>query len=1092
MDIRSVSIYMGEQGKKIGDSAKNPFLQIGKKGQVVQGTITKVADQLTISFQGVEVAVNKNAVHDPKEGETRNFQIKDVSQDSIVLKEIGRKANTGETAGVMKTSVASSSYSFADYVEASQNAAEAQKEASQDLAMFQGDDYEQIEGEEGSVEDAAKEAVERATARSKARRQWQEARHEDYVQLREELEEGMEKLQANGFLSEKSMAQIQKSLQDAGIPVTKENLDNVVAALGMSQSALEITDQSRAYVVGQNLAPTIDNLYQGKYSVYGAGKMSRETDNDFAAYADQIENILQECGRNDQKNLENAKWLFEKELPVNSDTLQKMEQLDQIQSNMTADRVLQQIIYAMTSGGSAKDAVLDDSMFLVARDAVHDFNQITDGTIIAVADRESPLVNLELLRQQEATASQTTETIPEMVTPQMSETQVLQVTLKRQLEEIRQKMTLQAAYAMEQKGIHVDTESLDNIVKQLRQMEKEYYNAQVGDSAWSVGEEEFSLMEETLTKKEEIAAAPVWVLGSSARKQELLTLNELHKAVSSETANRQEFLDTYETVGTQVRKDLGDSVQKAFQNIPHILEELGMEDNQHNERAVRILGYNRMELTPDNLKQIKEFDEKVNRAIDNLKPATVLELIRRGENPLNMPLDDLNQELEQINEEKGITSQEKYSRFLWQLEKNHEITPEERAGYIGVYRLLHQIEKTDGAVIGAVLDSDQELTLGNLLTQARTRKKNGLDAIVDDNRELVGAAATGNSITDQIETGFAPDANQEQYQSQEENRQEIKYYQELLSKSLDEISPEKIQKITDGDVEKLLDVSVETFLEQLQRETGNAELKREFYEEQAREIREGLEESQQAQEYLEKLNIEPTISNLLAAKDMLKEKMDPYREGYKRKNVLEKKTQDTLEQALTDTVESVDEPQEFMAQCEKNEKIMEDILTKSYEQADITIEDLKNLRRLGRGIHLQGALRRSQSYDIPIKTGDSITSLNLTIVNGTDESGKIHIHMEDDIFGNISMDFKAGKDSVKGLILCDQRDTFEKMQNQNASIEKEVEKLGYEVKNISYGMDFKSRNDFTSVQKEETIPTRGLYRIAKVLVRAVAEVVKEK
>ena len=73
-----------------------------------------------------------------------------------------------------------------------------------------------------------------------------------------------------------------------------------------------------------------------------------------------------------------------------------------------------------------------------------------------------------------------------------------------------------------------------------------------------------------------------------------------------------------------------DSIQKAFASVPNLLKELGMEDTNANERAVRILGYNGMEITEENVLSVKEYDAVLNRVIDNMKPSTVLEMIRQG------------------------------------------------------------------------------------------------------------------------------------------------------------------------------------------------------------------------------------------------------------------------------------------------------------------------------------------------------------------------------------------------------------------------------------------------------------------------------
>ena len=64
---------------------------------------------------------------------------------------------------------------------------------------------------------------------------------------------------------------------------------------------------------------------------------------------------------------------------------------------------------------------------------------------------------------------------------------------------------------------------------------------------------------------------------------------------------------------------------------------------------------------------------------------------------------------------------------------------EARDAFIGIYRLLYQIEKSDGAAIGAAVNSGRTLTLSNLLTEARTRRNAGIDASVDDSSLVSGS-----------------------------------------------------------------------------------------------------------------------------------------------------------------------------------------------------------------------------------------------------------------------------------------------------------------------------------------------------------------
>ena len=73
----------------------------------------------------------------------------------------------------------------------------------------------------------------------------------------------------------------------------------------------------------------------------------------------------------------------------------------------------------------------------------------------------------------------------------------------------------------------------------------------------------------------------------------------------------------YETLMTAPRTDMGDSIQKAFRNVDDILNDLGVEATEENRRAVRILGYNGIEITEDSIIQMKAADEEVQRMFKN-------------------------------------------------------------------------------------------------------------------------------------------------------------------------------------------------------------------------------------------------------------------------------------------------------------------------------------------------------------------------------------------------------------------------------------------------------------------------------------------
>ena len=113
---------------------------------------------------------------------------------------------------------------------------------------------------------------------------------------------------------------------------------------------------------------------------------------------------------------------------------------------------------------------------------------------------------------------------------------------------------------------------------------------------------------------------------------------------------------------------------------------------------------------------------------------------------LNDYLDSMQYEKEQENE--------KYSKFLYKLDKNNEINEQERSAFIGIYRMFRQFEKTDDAALGMLVNTGAELSFKNMLSAVRSQKRAGMDFVVDDAFAGIDVVEKTMSITGQIESGF--------------------------------------------------------------------------------------------------------------------------------------------------------------------------------------------------------------------------------------------------------------------------------------------------------------------------------------------------
>lgn len=1123
MNIRDITVqHSSSDGHRTAFGA-NSFLSIGRKGQIVEGVISSVSDRISINFNGVEVSVSGSSVRNATEGEARSFRIMDVSKDHIVLKEVGNNTSSGSKRAMMGTTVSAGSHSFPDYLEEAREVSEAKQQAGQNIAVLTGEDYQGIESEQGALEEYKESALDRAIEHHKEKRQWQQETMETNREFRRESREDLERLQVQGFIDQKSPEEIAAALEAANLPASESNIMRVAAAMQMAEIVPELSADARVYILENQLVPTIENLYHGQYSAAGGKGIDQVEDTVWQQLQNQMEELLESGGfAPDEALMNQAKWLFANDLPVTVESLQSLQMLDEIQVQMTPRKVMEQIILAMQTGAAPEQASLDDTQLVVARAVMRDFANVTEDAV-GEAVRLAPDGDITLALLKQAAGQISTDRGTDMqeavdrsgaADSSAAAAQELRAEFmaQRQLEEIRLRMTLQSVIRMANKGIDIEVTPLKQLVEELRRQESEYYRELVPDVA--PDEDQMDLVQETLAKAEDISRAPAQILGGGVRQQNLLTMNVLHRAAVSATVQMQQYQEDYEAVGTQVRGDLGDSIHKAFEYIPELLADIGLEDTQANERAVRILGYNQMTVSRENIFRVKEMDARVNSVIDHMKPSVVMELIHRGENPLDMPLDALDQELREISEGQEISPEERYSRYLWRLEQNHEITGQEREGYIGIYRLLNQIDQSDGAAVGAVLEAGRSMTLGNLLTAVRTMKGNGIDTQVDDSfGGLEELSYSGRSITQQIESGFQGDmperdasGKQQEFQHQGTGGQdtEAQYYERIVHRTLQSVTPAALQQMSDGDLELLLRDSLEMFQEKLQQTPGNPQVEQQLYEQLAERLRETVEQSQEAVRCLEQMGIPDTIANIQAAEQLFHEGYDVYRESFDRRRRLSDEEQEEYEVALSELSESMEEEQTMSAAYERLENMMERILDCSYAEQDISYEELQGLKRLSQGILLQSQMVRRHSYDIPMKTGDTVTSLNVTLIQGGEDTGRIQIFLEgseltevggaasekEKEHGRISAELRMSHGEVRGLVLCEERDSFERLSGQREALVHELEEKGFPVKNLSYSMDQRSRVEAVAENPEQRTPTAQLYQLAKLTVRHMIQVLQ--
>ncbi len=787
---------------------------------------------------------------------------------------------------------------------------------------------------------------------------------------------------------------IEEQFRSADIPLTQENINELKNAWDMAASLKEPEEGAVGYLVDNGLEPEIWNLYVAENS--GAKVQNNDVPQELQ---EQMDKVITDAGLTvNDENRQKAQWLVSAGLPLTADTLQQLAELDGISYPVTEDAFAQAAAVAIAEGKSPMYANLgrQDTIYEKADRMLQDW--FSDAKWDATAEN---------------------------------------LAARKQLEEIRLRMTAEVNVKLLQSDFSIDTAPMEQLIEALRKAEAEVAGK------YFPGESQAVTKYETYTQAVQVASElpglPAGVLGSYSLEQNAAaeTVADFHKEGAAMQKAYEEAGERYETLMTAPRRDLGDSIRKAFSNVDDILTDMSLKKTPENQRGVRILAYNSMEITPENIEKVKEADRQVSAVVDRLTPKNVLQMIRDGVNPLEKTFAELESYFSQ-NPQSYEEEAEDYSRFLYQLEQKKDITEEERKAYIGIYRMVHQVEREDGAAVGAVVNTGAELQFSTLLAAARSRRTSHMDWKVSDDTGLTQEIHfSENNISEQIRMGMAKEILTE---VSEDSESRAAYNQEGL---------------------------------QQMREAGNT--------------------IPEAAELLQKGEVPISASNLLAAQALMDDPAElfgdlrRYREKYQQEKEAPAGTEASELWGQLDQQNFAENYRSMLQDA------AEDAETMSLEQADEHL-DVKQLQLVHKQLRLAESLQEKQEYFLPMYLGEQLAGVHLTLQQGVGAAGDVEIrvnagdteleaHLQ--VKGDVIEGYLVGNTPEEVTKLEKASDIFLEWIQTDTSADWKVEKLP-----IVSSRDM-TRMAAGETQNADTIENRTdteqLYRLAKGFLQAVAD-----
>lgn len=854
-------------------------------------------------------------------------------------------------------------------------------------------------------------------------------------------------------------------MKEQNLPITEENLARVVEAVSMTETLEPVNSNTALYLIQNHLKPTIENLYIAEHSVGSIGAPGQTQDRyvmdgNGGYYGKtgpvsmnpelekQLKNVIESAGLEaDEVTMEASLWMLQNDVAVTVENLLLADQISQVALPQDTKKLVESIVSAISNGEKATKALISNGSNYIRRatEAVEVVEKATVEDVKALVATNQP-VTIENLAYQEKNPA-------EGIT--LRDTDARVVIQYRKLEELRLQMTLEASVRMLRSGIDIETASLSELVDQLKQVEVDYFSKLLQGEKVDTNQEHLEKMSALSVKVAMVKTVPAYVIGTVLEKGEG-TINTIHERGMVMKEALLNAGEAYEALMTAPRADLGDSIQKAFQNVEDIIKDLNMEVNDANVRAVRILGYNSMAINEESITAVKAKDAQVQSLLKNLTPSVAMEMIRKNINPLDMPVEDVNRIIQEMKENLNQTGEEKYSKFLWKLEQNNEISLAEREAYVGIYRLLHQVESSDGAVIGSLMEQNMECTMKNLMTCVRIRKNPGIDAAVDD-KAGVKEVSKGmqNSITAQIERG---------------------YFMCLAEQGLDLMEPERLQKVMDGT--DVLNMTLEQFVDEMRKQPENQELKEQYFEEKLHQIDAAKQTEQQVIRNLQRFDLPVTFQNITSMDGLMYQKGSFFKQIFG----MDEEHPEEMEQLAEDLADGLTDKESMGSLYTQISEKVKQLIDSKMMEPGVTSVDVRAMKTLHSQWNMVSKLSQDENYFIPLKTENGYTGIHLTISHKDDTQGKVSVAMESENLGNITAEFYVTKERISGYIATDKQEGKEALEQGDTMLLAGFNRICPESQ-IDYVFSKEQSGGRTwEPAGAETLQTPELYRVAKTFV----------
>ncbi len=868
--------------------------------------------------------------------------------------------------------------------------------------------------------------------------------------------------------------------------INSEKLEKVLGskamanAVNMAEESGTFGDSAKAYLLKNDLEPTIENVYMATHSsAQGAenGVITYSRD-DWEALQPQIREVLEKGGLEaTEEQMDQAKWLMQRQIPVTVENVLKLGELNQVNLNNSV-KLQSNIAYALMFGMEGTQAFvtenwIEPSQVQETREAILN---VSDEALYEMTEDEVVINGANLKKYQEKENDRQNGG-QGSANPEQGKERNYQnasfVRAKNMIVEARLVMTSGSLIAMQKVGINISYTEISTMISATKQMDEGYYEALSGSG---ISGEATGTANKLMEIMQSMKGVSYSVMGDIYSGKAKFTISSINSEDGNFTASYAKAEMTYEAVGTQVRGDLGDHIGKAFESIDGILKEIGMDVNESTRRAARILGYNQLEITKESVLSMESMMGELDYLKETLTPKTAILLAENKVNIFDTDIRELNQELMTINGMIGADENEDYAKYLWKLEKAQNLSAEDREAYIEMYRTLHMVEKSDAKAIGALTAMNGSFTLGNLIAAGKSRQKENMDVKVDDSFGFLQAQ------------GSEP----EEY---EEIGNFVKKLAEKIKSSLNAENVEKVyrkggyQELSLGN---LVDIVSET------ESLRNNKMLNDEYAKQVMESRLSMANSEGITEDTVLTLLEggqrATMENIISAMELSTPGSDF------RKYLLDRERNEEVALAAEGLLENLESGEQEMEAVNrlKDTAIMNDVMN---ADIDRSYDQVKKISDINRNVRFMVQSARQESYHIPVEISGEAVDIRVSLVH-EEGAGHARISLNTLEFGMVTCSLQTeSKESevfVHAEVYCEKTTGTDAIKEYHDAFITDMErvlgdgKVSFEVYQGTNEQETKSwrtqvERDREEDVQERRVQNRELYQLSKSFIKTVKE-----